>query len=115
MERFTELKLKRKSLSEMTWTATHPPVRLFLPDDGHRTHEHTISNLDLALIIDACGVTENEGGPAISYCAAYGLGNAVKAAVLRHLDKQLLRLAGEARAEAEAVLDELSIRPAKSD
>jgi len=103
-EKFKELHRRRIALAEMRWTATKPDLRLFSPDDGSRTSEYTISEADQKLFNEACNIVEYEGSSNISFCASYDLGNAVKTVVLRHIDKQLTRLALESKAEAEAVL-----------
>jgi len=104
LEEFRAMKTLRQSLAECSWFATTPGIRIFYPDDGTRTREMAIDFNLTALIDTSCHITENEGSSAISYCASENIGRAVKAATLRHLDKELKEAAALCADEARAIL-----------
>ena len=99
LDKYIELKKVRDEIAQQRWTQSGKmEVRCFC-DGGDRTSETIPDN---TLISAAMGVVEHSGA-AISHCATYEVGAAVKAQVLRYLDKQLDSMAAEALKEATAI------------
>ena len=101
LDKYIELKKVRDDIAQQRWTQSGKmEVRCFY-ESGDRTSETTPNN---ELIRAAMGVVEH-GGAGISHCATYEVGAAVRAEVLRYLDKKLSSMAAEALKEATAISD----------
>ena len=109
LEEFTNLKAQRDLLARLTWQSGVPPTRLFYPDNGRNTQEHTWT-VEINNIAQSAVGQVKYSGSNISFYGGDVLGQAIKKLVINYLDEQLQALALRGEKEAKDLLALVSIK-----
>ncbi len=108
IDEFTRLKKTKEDLLKYEWSAEGKIAEglRFFSDNGSRTSEHSLSEEEKGVLLQALGFVERQGSR-ISYNPFKIIGSNIRQVFVHYCDHKLKKLAKQAKEEAQAVLKAL--------